>query len=277
MSSSDTQTTFRLPGRAYQLDIAVHPTENWPAVAMMQAFNLTTDPMAVYVRVFNPLSRRWGVAQQVDTGESSAGHDRFGAIVVGITGDRAVHAVWGASDDALHSLWTSSSTDYGATWSPPRRLADFCWFPDDMATTPDGQIVVAASCYTRSGSAAPVPRTTLLVRRADGVWLPPAQLDLAGWFGSVVIAGDGRDGLATALVTAHGVDQDIQLLYLVSKFLINSGGWTVATRHMAPAGIPAGEAGNYSCNLRGLAFTYFTPDAQPHTGLVFMWHVMNVN
>lgn len=271
MSSSDAQTTFRLPGKAYQLDLAVHPTENWPAVGIMQAFNLSTDPLRMYVRVFNPLTRRWGVAQQVDVGESSAGTDRFGQIVVGITGDRTVHAAWGG-DDTRGGLWMSRSTDFGTTWSRPRRLAEHCWFPNDLATTPDGQIVVEASCYTRTGSGTPMPHATLIVRRADGTWEPPVQLDVPGWFGSVLIAGDGPDALATAFITAHGAGQDTQIIYLVSKYLRNPGGWEVRARRVAPPGIPASAVGDYQLNIRGLAFTFVRPNAPPRTGLIFVWH-----
>src|SRR5207253_1092809 len=81
-----------------------------------------------FVRVYNPQARRWGPAQQVDIGESSNGQDRNGSTVVGISGDRAVTAVWGGSDRAADGteggLWTSTSTDYGAHWSAPRRLAE---------------------------------------------------------------------------------------------------------------------------------------------------------
>ena len=76
------------------------------------------------------------------------GQDRFGSTVVGITGDSAVHVVYGASDmdfsdgDPPTWLWSRTSTDYGATWSAPRRIARDCWVADDMATTAQGWIVV---------------------------------------------------------------------------------------------------------------------------------------
>jgi hypothetical protein len=51
-----------------------------------------------FVRVLNPTTGQWSTAQQVDTGTSSNGMERFGSALVDITGDRVVHAVWGASD-----------------------------------------------------------------------------------------------------------------------------------------------------------------------------------
>jgi hypothetical protein len=95
---SDQQNTIQLPGHTYRLKLAVHPTEGWPVVGIMQRFSESSDPIQSFVRVFNPLANTWGPAQQVDVGESSNGQDRFGSTVIGITGDRAVHVVYGASD-----------------------------------------------------------------------------------------------------------------------------------------------------------------------------------
>src|SRR6185295_14037402 len=96
---------------------------------VMQRFSLSSDPIQSFVRVFNPISGKWGPAQQVDIGESSNGMDRNGSTVVGITGDRTVLAVWGGSDKAEAyegGLWTSASRDFGATWSTPTRIAENC-------------------------------------------------------------------------------------------------------------------------------------------------------
>jgi len=95
---SDMQTMLQLPGHTYGLTIAVHPTEGWPVVGIMQRFSESSDPIQSFVRVFNPRSNTWGPAQQVDIGESSNGQDRFSSTVVGVTGDGAVHVVYGASD-----------------------------------------------------------------------------------------------------------------------------------------------------------------------------------
>ena len=47
-------------------------------------------------------------------------------------------------------VWTSISSDYGDL-ERPQRLLTHCWNPLEMATTPSGQIVVLASCWTLVG------------------------------------------------------------------------------------------------------------------------------
>jgi hypothetical protein len=120
LGGSDPHATFQLPGTTFDVRVAVHPTQGWPAVAVLQRFNEGSDPIQAFVRVLNPQSGQWSAAQQVDTGESSNGMDRFGAALVGITGDGVVHAVWGGSDGEATSpdaggIWTSASSDYGTT------------------------------------------------------------------------------------------------------------------------------------------------------------------
>jgi hypothetical protein len=269
LTGSDAHTTFQLAGTAYAIDLAVHPTEGWPIVGVLQRLNLTTDPIQAFVRVYNPRTRTWSVAQQVDVGAASSGTDRFGSIVVGVTGDRAVHAVWGSSDDD-GGLWASSSTDFGAHWSVPQRIATNCWFANAMATTPDGQIVVEASCYDRRD--APRPRATLIFRTADGAWLPQESTDVPGWFGSVALAGDGRDALATAFVTAKGAGLNEQVIYILSKYLVNRGApWQIRQIAVEPLGVPAGEAGESHWHPRALAFSRPSPDGSVRTGIIFTW------
>ena len=93
--SSTLQTTIQLPG-SYGVHLAVHPTENWPAVALWT--RLWNAPITGFVAVYNPHTQRWSTTQQVDVGASSIGDDRWGNIVVTITGAGEVVAVWGASD-----------------------------------------------------------------------------------------------------------------------------------------------------------------------------------
>jgi hypothetical protein len=124
LGGSDPHATFQLPGVTFDVRVAVHPTQGWPAVAVLQRFNEGSDPIQAFVRVLNPHTGQWSAAQQVDIGESSNGMDRFGAALVGITGDGVVHAVWGGSDGESTSpdaggVWTSMSSDYGVTWSAP--------------------------------------------------------------------------------------------------------------------------------------------------------------
>ena len=82
LGGSDPYATFQLPGVTFDVRVAVHPTQGWPAVAVMQRFNEGSDPIQAFVRVLNPQSGQWSTAQQVDTGESSNGMDRFGAALV---------------------------------------------------------------------------------------------------------------------------------------------------------------------------------------------------
>jgi hypothetical protein len=274
---SDVQTTLQLPGHTYALTLAVHPTEGWPVVGIMQRFAESSDPIQSFVRVYNPQARRWGPAQQVDIGESSNGQDRNGSTVVGITGDRAVHAVWGGSDRAADGteggLWTSSSTDYGAHWSAPRRIATNCAVALSMATTAAGDIVVLANCYTRVGAGV-IFHAGMIVRRPDGTWEPPYQLAAPATFGAVVITGDGPTTTAYALTTAHGSQGDPRQLYLLSKRLAAAGNWTIQTRAFAVAGIDARDLGDFGVNVRALTFA--RPSAGgTEPGLVFMFSGRN--
>ena len=71
------QTTIQLPGHTYRLKIAVHPTEGWPVVGIMQRFSESADPIQSFVRVFNGRSNKWGPAQQVDIGRRHVPLDLF--------------------------------------------------------------------------------------------------------------------------------------------------------------------------------------------------------
>src|SRR5207249_9727838 len=109
-------------------------------------------------------------------------------------------------------------------------------------------------------------------RTADGTWLPPDPTDIPGWFGAVAIAGDGRDALATAFVTAKGIGVNEQIVYLISKYLVNQGApWQVRTIAVAPPGVPNGEAGESHWHPRAFAFSRPYPDGTIRTGLIFTW------
>lgn len=250
------ETAFALPGRIYQLDLAVHPTENWPAVAVMHRQSLLDEPIQLYVRVFDPVSKRWGIAQQVDVGDSSAGRDPNGFIAVAISGDRTVHAVWGASD-ADGGLWTSASRDFGATWSEPARIATGCTLVADLQATVDGQLVALAMC----GRLPTHP--TLLVRRADGQWQQPQQLGIPGRFGSLVVVGDGPKARAVAFVTGHGDGMSTDVGYLISGNLADAR-WQVRE-------VRLDMPGNYHFRQQGLAFVRPQPDGTTQTGILFTW------
>jgi hypothetical protein len=244
-NSAALQTAFELPGRVYQLDLAAHPTENWPVVAAMHRQSLLDEPIQIFVRVFDLQAKRWGVAQQVDVGEASAGSDKNGSVAVAISGDDTVHAVWGASD-ADGGIWTSTSSDYGTNWSKPQRIAQGCTVVNDVQATVDGQLVVLAMC----GRLPTHP--TLIVRRTDGTWLPPKQLSIPGWFGALVVVGDGPEARAVALVTGQGAGMPNDIAYFISGSL-HRGDWQVQSR---PLSVP----GDYFFHQQGLVFAQANSD-----------------
>lgn len=265
-------TTLHLPGRVYQLALAVHPTENWPVIGAMHRFNLVTDPIQFFVAVFDPETASWSPLQQVDVGTARGASGPFGSIAVVVSGNREVHAIYGMAGDGEAGLYDTVSRDFGRTWSAPQQIATNCWDVSDAAGTVDGQIVVLGHCYHETGSGDPIPDTTLIVRRADGTWLAPQTTGVPGWFGAIALAGDGRDALATAWVTAKGAGQNEQIIYLISKYLINErDGWSVRTRQVEAAGIPSGEMGDSHWHPRHLTFTRIFPNGQATTGIVFVW------
>src|SRR4051794_32781535 len=70
LGGSDPRATFQLPGVTLDLHMAVHPTQGWPAVAVQQRFNESSDPIQSFIRVLNPHTGQWSAAQQVDVGQS---------------------------------------------------------------------------------------------------------------------------------------------------------------------------------------------------------------
>jgi hypothetical protein len=271
LGGSDPQATFHLPGTTFDVRMAVHPTQGWPAVAVLQRFSEGSDPIQAFIRVLNPHTGQWGAAQQVDIGESSNGMDRFGAALVGITGDGVVHAVWGGSDGEPTSpdaggIWTSASSDYGVTWSAPERILTHCWNPLDMATTPSGQIVVLASCWTLVGSDAQ-PHTEFAIRDG-GRWLPPQRLHIDSWFGAVAVAGDGPNLRITAL-TMPFVRDDPRTGHLIGKYLADPGPWQMRDVPLIPAEVT--DPGELRWQVHHLSFTRLLVNGQVSTGLIFTW------
>jgi hypothetical protein len=266
------QAVMRLPGTIYQVSMAVHPHAHWPALGAMQRHNLSAEGIHYYVTVFNPTVGAWMPAVQVDTADAPGSRGPFGTIAVAITGDDAVHAVYGAAGDGQAGLYHRVSRDYGQTWSRPERIATSCWDVSDLAATVDGQLVALGHCFTRVGGLSPTPQTTMITRRADGTWLAPQPTGVPGWFGSVAVAGDGPDALATAWVTAKGGGQDQQMIYLIHKYLRNEQlGWQVLTRRIAPPGVAPGEAGASHWRPQNLTFTRFHADGTTSTGIIFTW------
>jgi hypothetical protein len=266
LGGSDPHATFELPGVTLDVHLAVHPTQGWPAVAVVQRFNEGSDPIQSYIRVLNPHTGQWSVAQQLDIGASSNGMDRFGSTLVGITGNNEIHAVWGASD-ADGGIWTSMSTDYGVTWSAPRRLLTDCWYALDMATTPSGQIVVLANCSTRQGNTS-TPHTTFVIRQGDGSWLPPQVVAIDSWSGAVAAAGDGQDLRITALTMPFARDNPATG-HLIGKYLADPGPWQLRDVPLVPASVP--DAGFMRWQARHLSFTRLLSNGEVSTGLIFTW------
>jgi hypothetical protein len=198
-AESDPRTVMRLPGVILSLDMAVHPTEGWPAIATVRWPFPGQDAREVYVSVFNPAGG-WGASRSIDVGGSSLGNDAQSGAHIGVTGDRNVHVVYGA-DDARNgwTIWTRESTDLGQTWSEPRGIAGGCWRPLDMATSAEGWITVLAACGRDRQSVEPV----VLVREPGGRWREPVLLPtghMAYLEGTIAIAGDSKTARAVLLV-----------------------------------------------------------------------------
>lgn len=271
LGGSDPHATVQLPGTALDVHLAVHPTQGWPAVAILQRFAEGADPIQAFVRVLNPHTGQWSAAQQVDIGESSNGMDRFGSALVGITGDGVVHAVWGGSDappsdPSSGGIWTSASADYGVTWSAPARLLTHCWSALDMATTPSGQIVVLANCWTLVHDDAQ-PHAEIRVRDAHGQWLPPERIAVDARSGALALAGDGPDLRITAL-TLPLTDGQRTTAHLLGKYLRDPGPWQV---HALPLPSSRADQDVVRWQVRHLSFTRVLPDQRVTTGLIFTW------
>jgi hypothetical protein len=269
---SSGQTVLQLPGVLLTIDLAVHPTEGWPAVAALLWPGVTRDPRQAFVRVMDPRTQIWGPAQQLDVGPASSGTDRFANVVLAITGDRAVHAVWGASDadhtdgDPPSAIWASASTDLGRTWSAPRRIATHCFIPADMAATADGQIVVLAVCPTLDDRAV---EPAMIVRSADGVWGAAQRLGVPIWYyseGSVAIVGGGAEAHAVALVLAG---EATPTAILISRRLSDAAGWQVEQH---PVALPDGQPpGLRMWHPRSLVFARHQAGGATQPGIAFVW------
>lgn len=269
LGGSDVTMSMRFPGDVQNIDLAVHPNIGWPAVIVVQGFDFSTDPFRVYARVYNPKAHRWGVGQQIDVGAASLGRPRqpIPKAVIAVTADDTVTAVWG-SGGVLGGIWTSSTSNYGDTWSAPQKIADQCWFATSMAATPDGQIVVLASCQRSQSD--PDGAATLIIRQASGTWQAPEYLPIWSWCGTVVIAGDGPDALASVLTVSHAAGTNTQTMTILSKYLVNRG-WAVATKPIPPTGETGEGAASIHCNFRSSTFPRQYPGGTVRTGAIVTW------
>ncbi len=129
-TGSGQATTLLLPDAVLALDMAVHPTAGWPAVAAV-VWSGTDDPERVMVSVDNPRAARWSIARQVDLGPARIG--RYTRTVrVAIERRRAGDGGLGHERPGLRrqrsalAVWASDSDDVGETWSAPTRVAVGC-------------------------------------------------------------------------------------------------------------------------------------------------------
>ncbi len=233
---SAARVTMELPGGVDQLDLAVHPVENWPVVGLLHGPGLSDAPQTAMVRVMNPATGRWGNTQQVDRGHAAIGPGGYGGMAVEVTGDGSVHAVWGRQ-----TIWHAQSSDYGETWSTPERLATGCWGVQDLAASPDGQLVVVTRCPEHA---------TFIVRRADTTWLPPRSVPYVIGMAQVVIVGDGAAATAVALLSCPG--DNPRRLHIASTRL-DQPDWRLQTIDLH---LPDNVApGAWFANLRGLVIS----------------------
>ncbi|MBP1466725.1 exo-alpha-sialidase [Candidatus Chloroploca sp. M-50] len=189
--AQDQGTTLHLPHAILSLDLAVHPTEDWAAVAAV-VWSGNDDPERVMLTVLHPTTRRWSLARQVDLGPARIG--RYSrTVAVAITGDQQVHALWGMSDPdpttgAPVSLWASSSPDFGTTWAAPVRIAEGCRRVNAVVAGLDGTLVAQLVCDDGAEST-----LAMVTRTASGTWLPVEYLAAPVRFyseGSLVLVPD---------------------------------------------------------------------------------------
>lgn len=251
-AGSDMQETLKLPGFVLNLDIATHPTENWPVVGTA-VWSGNDDPDRIFVNVYHPRTHTWSPARQVDIGDSQVGRYTR-TVAVGVTGDGAVHAVWGMSDPDFRDnnppagVWASTSTDYGTNWSAPQRIADDCRRANDIATTVDGFLVVMLICHDGPRATQPA----MVLRRPDGIWLAPERLPIPTWYfseGSVVIVGAGADARAVGLLFAGG---SAPTGFLIERRLAGDEPWSIRRLAIDAPGLTPGLR---MWHVRGLAYT----------------------
>lgn len=268
-TGADLQTTLHLPNTVLTVDIATHPTENWPAVASV-VWSDNDDPDRVFVSVFDPRSGTWSSARQVDVGPSAIGRYTR-TVAIAITGDRLVHAVWGMSDpdfrdnDPPSGIWTSSSADFGESWSTPQRIATGCKRVNDVAASPDGALVVQLICD--DGPRASV--AAMVVRQRNGVWSALEPLPIPVWYyseGAVIIAGEGREARSVAVLFAGS---GVPTAYFISRRIADSGDWQVREKQLvAPSAIPLGIR---MWHVRGLAYERSNAGSVPSQVITFTW------
>lgn len=225
--SESAVTVLQVSETILKVDLAVHPSDNWPVVAAVAApFTVNDDPQAL-VRVFDPGTRRWHDATSMGSGPSSLARTRFRSVQIGVSGDGTIHAIWGVVTRPRLGLMAASSQDHGATWSAPAPIAANTYGVLDLAVTSDGQLAALAISEQ--------DQQPLLIRRSiDGSWQPPEIIPVPAWYGSqgaLAIVGDGALARVVVATTGGGLGSPDNTLFLVSR-LLNGGNWQVERRQV---------------------------------------------
>lgn len=192
---------LHLPEIVLSLDLATHPTEGWPVVGAV-VWSGTDNPDRAFVSVRDPATQTWTPAQQVDRGPAGLGRYTR-TLEVAVSGDGAVHAVWGMSDpdfsdnDPPSGVWAAVSHDRGHTWGAPERIGRDCRQVIDLAATTDGWVVAGLGCHDGPQRVQPA----IAVRDPAGTWTL-TRLPGAIWIfteGVVALAEEPSGTLASVL------------------------------------------------------------------------------
>lgn len=270
LSGSAAMTTLRLPHTVLGIDLAAHPTEGWPALAAV-VWSGNDDPERVLLSVYQPATRAWSSARQVDVGESRLGR-YVRTAQVAVTGAGEVVAVWGMSDpdfrdnDPPSGVWSSASRDFGVNWSIPQRVATDCKAVNDLAASLDGWLAALLICNDGPNASRPA----IVIRQPDGVWRAPELLPFQSWYysaGALAITGSGEQAKVTGLVLSG--QNELPLAFLVGRNLASAEPWQVQTRPITA------EIGRLLTPrmwyARALAYDRTLPDGTTAPALTFSW------
>ena len=197
--TSRPQSIMHMGGTILSIDIAVHPSMGWPAVVAVEASLTTMDKPHVFVRTYNPVTRRWGSTQSIGS-QGTALFSRFRTAQIAISADNTIHLVWGPGQIPKLGLYAIESHDYGESWSSPRVIAHQSYGVFDIAAAADGSVFVLANSEAK--------QHPLIIRRSSqGQWQPPEVLAMPSWYGStgaLSIAGEGQQANITLVTTGGG-------------------------------------------------------------------------
>jgi hypothetical protein len=256
-------TALELP-RLQHVDVAVHPSEGWAAIASV--WPDTSGSRHIFVRVFDPRARAWGMARQVNPPPSERGSGLYGGVALGITGDGTIHVAWGGGNTEGQPVWYAHSSNYGETWSGPEQIGSGCYRVETVATTLRNDVFVLASCSSSGGAHA---HPGIFQQRPDGSWLPFVRFGVRGQHSALVISGDGDH--ARAIVLAVDIDH-LGAASLIEKQREGDDSWETHPIMLTPRrDLLASNASFFQ--LRGLAFR--RPDG--NDGVIFTWSVRGSN